>query len=134
MCRINQRRLLGRECLTARVADLLIGLPGPLDMIVANLPYLDATACARMAERGWPEPMGALRGGRSGVEVTLRLIAQAGGRLRPGGYLLLETAAEHVARLEAALTDAGFADVTVHRDLAGRPRVMAARWRSARWR
>ena len=41
VCRVNQRRLLGRECLHARVADLLAGVPGPLDMIVANPPYLD---------------------------------------------------------------------------------------------
>ena len=61
VCRVNQRRLLGRECLHARVADLLAGVPGPLDMIVANPPYLDAAACARMAGRGWQEPMGALR-------------------------------------------------------------------------
>lgn len=129
VCRVNQRRLLGRECLHVRVADLLAGVPGPLDMIVANPPYLDATACARMAGRGWPEPMGALRGGEHGAEVTLRLIAQAGGRLRAGGHLLLETAPEHVERLEAALTAAGFAEPAVHRDLAGRPRVMGARRR-----
>ena len=129
VCRINQRRLLGRECLPARVADLLAGVPGPLDMIVANPPYLDATTCARMAGSGWPEPVGALRGGANGAEVTLRLIAQAGGRLRAGGYLLLETAPEHVERLDTALADTGFAAVTVHRDLAGRPRVLGARWR-----
>jgi len=129
VCRINQRRLLGRECLTARVADLLAGVAGPLDMIVANPPYLDAAACARMAWSGWPEPMRALRGGAHGAEVTLRLIAQAGARLRAGGHLLLETAPEHVERLEAALADAGFAAVAVHGDLAGRPRVLGARRR-----
>ena len=133
VCRINERRLLGGVCLTALVVDLLEGVPGPLDMIVANPPYVDAAACARMAARGWPEPMAALQGGQSGAELTLRLIAQAGGRLRSGGYLLLETASEHVAVLRAALSHAGFAALTVHRDLAGRPRVMAARWRSARW-
>lgn len=129
VCRVNQRRLLGRECLHARVADLLAGVPGPLDMIVANPPYLDAAACARMAGRGWPEPMGALRGGEHGAEATLRLIDQAGGRLRAGGYVLLETAPEHVERIEAALTAAGFAEVAMHRDLAGRPRVVGARRR-----
>ncbi len=129
VCRINQRRLLGRECLHARVSDLLARVPGPLDMIVANPPYLDAAACARMAGSGWPEPMGALRGGVRGAEVTLRLIGQAAGRLRAGGYLLLETAPEHVERLQAALTAAGFAEPAVHRDLAGRPRVVGARRR-----
>lgn len=128
VCRINQRRLLGRECLPARVADLLDGIAGPFDLIVANPPYVDAAACARMVERGWPEPMAALRGGASGAEVTLRLIDQAGSRLRPGGYLLLETACEHVERLEAVLAEAGFRELAVHRDLAGRPRVVGARW------
>ena len=142
VCRVNQRRLLGRERLSARTADLLAGIPGPFDLIVANPPYLDAAACARLAGRGWPEPVGALHGGRSGAEVTLRLIAQAGGRLRPGGHLLLETAVEHVATLQAALAAAGFVAPVVHRDLAGRPRVLGARCaegarvalRGARWR
>ena len=129
VCRINQRRLLGGECLPAKVADLLAGVSGPLDMIVANPPYLDATTCVRMGERGWPEPMRALCGGVNGVEVTLRLIAQAVGRLRPGGYLLLETAAEYVTGLTAALAEDDFTDVVVHRDLASRPRVLGARWR-----
>lgn len=127
VCRVNQRRLLGRERMRAQTADLLAGISGPFDLIVANPPYLAAADCARMAAGGWPEPIGALRGGRTGAEVTLRLIAQAGGRLRPGGRLLLETAAEHVAALRAALAAAGFADVTVRPDLAGRPRVVGAR-------
>lgn len=136
VCRLNQRRLLGRERMHAWTADLLAGISGPFDLIVANPPYLAAADCARMAGRGWPEPIGALRGGRRGDEVTLRLIAQAGGRLRPGGYLLLETAGQHVAALHTALAGAGFADAVVHRDLAGRPRVMGARaaLRGARWR
>ena len=129
VCRVNQRRLLGRECLPARVADLLAGVRGPLDMIVANPPYVDAPTCARLAGSGWPEPMAALRGGAHGAEVSLRLIGQAGGRLRAGGCLLLETAPGHVERLEAALTAAGFAEPAVHRDLGGRPRVMGARRR-----
>lgn len=132
VCRVNQRRLLGGERMSAQTADLLTGVAGPFDLIVANPPYLAAADCARMAGRGWPEPIGALHGGRSGAELTLRLIAQAGGRLRPGGRLLLETAAEHVAALRTALAAAGFAEVTVRPDLAGRPRVMGARWPGAR--
>ena len=127
VCRINQRRLLGGECLPSQVADLMVGVPGPLDMIVANPPYLDQTTCAQMSQHGWPEPMLALRGGADGTELTRRLIAQVADQLRAGGYFFLETATDHVSGLKVALAEAGFVDVGVHSDLASRPRVLRAR-------
>lgn len=129
VCRINERRILGHACLSVHVADLLSGVPGPLDMVVANLPYLSDEECARLTSCCWPEPMVALNGGRGGAELTLRLITQASGLLRTRGYLLLETTAEHVTSLRSALVRVGFRGVVVHNDIAGRPRVIRARKR-----
>jgi release factor glutamine methyltransferase len=65
--------------------NLLEPLPEPVDIIVANLPYV------RKSELNLePEPPLALDGGADGIEVIKRLCRQAGGKLKSGGYLLLE--------------------------------------------
>jgi release factor glutamine methyltransferase len=65
--------------------NLLEPLPEPVDIIVANLPYV------RKAELDpGLEPPLALDGGADGTETIKRLCQQAGGKLKSGGYLLLE--------------------------------------------
>lgn len=66
-------------------------LAGRIDVVVANAPYVPTRAIGllpREARDG--EPRAALDGGADGLEVLRELIAGAGGRLRPGGYLLVE--------------------------------------------
>jgi release factor glutamine methyltransferase len=65
--------------------DLLEPLPEPVDIIVANLPYV------RKAELDPQfEPPLALDGGADGTEAIKQLCQQAGGKLKSGGSLLLE--------------------------------------------
>jgi len=65
--------------------SLLEPLSEPVDLIVANLPYV------RKAELNpQSEPPLALDGGADGTERIEQLCWQAGGKLRTGGYLLLE--------------------------------------------
>ena len=66
--------------------DMLAPLPHPVDLIIANLPYVKET---ELAETGF-EPRLALNGGPDGTEMIGRLCRQIDGKLRPGGYLLLE--------------------------------------------
>jgi release factor glutamine methyltransferase len=47
--------------------------------------------------------------------------------LEPGGALVLELAPHQARSLRATAEAAGYADVAVHRDLAGRDRVLVAR-------
>ena len=71
--------------------DMLAPLPQPVDLIVANLPYIEEGALGQLsAEIRWFEPMSALAGGADGLESIGRLLAQAGGKLRPQGCLVLE--------------------------------------------
>ena len=65
--------------------NLLEPLPEPVDLIVANLPYV-----SRLELKPGLEPSLALDGGADGTRVIERLCRQAGGRLKAGGYLLLE--------------------------------------------
>ena len=69
--------------------DLLDPLPETVDMILANLPYVREEELPRV--NTWHfEPPAALNGGHDGLDIIRRLCSQAGGKLRPGGVLLLE--------------------------------------------
>ncbi|MBI2852939.1 MAG: peptide chain release factor N(5)-glutamine methyltransferase [Chloroflexi bacterium] len=81
--------------------DLLDPLPEPVDLIVANLPYVREEELSKVNTQPF-EPSLALNGGADGLDVIRRLVAQAEGKLRPGGVLLLEVGAgqsEAVAEL-----------------------------------
>jgi release factor glutamine methyltransferase len=108
-----------------RVADLLSGVRGPPDAVLANLPYVpDETAL--MADVEAYEPVSALRGGTDGLAVIRRLLVDIGSRApaeRPG-RLGLEIGSDQGAAVAALVTAAGYRDVAVRRDLAGLDRVV----------
>ena len=66
--------------------DMLDPLPQPVDLIIANLPYVRES---ELTETGF-EPRLALDGGSDGTERIRQLCRQAGSKLSAGGYLLLE--------------------------------------------
>jgi release factor glutamine methyltransferase len=120
----------GRTGLAGRVSfvhgDFAERLPdGPFDLVVSNPPYVaqGELAAADAEVRDW-EPHEALLGGLA----EARAIASAAlGVLQPGGALVLEAAEQRAEATAEALREIGYQDVTVVDDLAGRPRVVAAR-------
>jgi release factor glutamine methyltransferase len=110
-------------------ADLLSGIAGPFDVLVANPPYVpfcDRPALA--SEVAHHEPALALFGGEDGTAVIRRLVPQARELIRDGGTLMFEFGlghAEAVAELIAATP--GLALVDLRRDLQDIPRVAIAR-------
>ena len=64
-------------------------VPEPVDLIVANLPYVRKSELAPMSPAKF-EPLLALDGGSDGTERIRQLCRQADSKLRPGGSLLLE--------------------------------------------
>ena len=69
--------------------DMLAPLPEPVDLIVANLPYVKESDLAGMNSANF-EPSLALDGGTDGLEKIYRLCQGISGKLRSPGYLLLE--------------------------------------------
>ena len=97
-------------------------------MIVSNPPYVaEAEFAGLPAEVRDHEPVGALVAGPTGRESLEHLVAGGLDWLEPGGSLVLELAPEQAGPLRAAAAAAGYAEVAVHRDLAGRDRVLVAR-------
>ncbi len=103
-------------------------LRGGLLLVVANPPYLAAAELDGLdvAVAGW-EPAGALVSGPTGLEAFEAIVADAPAWLDPRGALVLELAPDQVGPVTALARAAGFRVVDVHRDLAGRDRVLVAR-------
>jgi release factor glutamine methyltransferase len=101
------------------------------DFILSNPPYIPHEDLAKLSPgvREY-EPHTALDGGVDGFAVFDRLIAEAPGRLKPSGYLLIEIGSpqEEPAR-ERIGRNAGFELAKTVRDGSGHPRVLIARWR-----
>jgi len=111
--------------------DLLSPLPEPVDLIVANLPYVSEAELAELPPQiRRYEPLSALDGGPDGLRHIRRLLAQAGGYLRPQGAILLEIGATQGAEvIELARRYFPMASIEVVKDYAGLDRVVIVRTR-----
>ncbi|GAI02081.1 unnamed protein product, partial [marine sediment metagenome] len=69
--------------------DMLDPVPEPVDLIIANLPYVKQSKLAPMSPARF-EPLLALDGGSDGTERIRQLCRQVDSKLLPGGFLLLE--------------------------------------------
>ncbi len=98
------------------------------DAITANPPYIPSEEVDRLpADVRDHEPRLALDGGADGLDVVRRLVADASGHLEPGGLLALEIGCDQHEEVSRLLQRAGFGEVELDRDLAGRPRVVSGR-------
>ncbi len=102
--------------------DMLDPLPQPVDIVVANLPYIKESELNQLGA----EPRLALAGGRDGLDEVRRLLSQAGGKLRSQGCLLAEVGWGQgetvIALARSHFPDAG---VELMRDLGGIDRVVS---------
>ncbi len=105
-------------------SDYLQDIGGSFDVITANPPYLTPAEIEVLASG---EPREALYGGADGLAAYRRLIPEAVDKLSVNGYLVLEGGREQHAEIAALLREAGFAEVSCHRDLGGAPRVTVGR-------
>jgi release factor glutamine methyltransferase len=106
--------------------DILSPLPEPVELIVANLPYVStAELCTLAPEITQYEPVGALDGGPDGLDQIRRLVEQAGPCLEPAGLLCLEIGATQALAVNELLrSQFPEAAVALVRDLAGLDRVV----------
>jgi release factor glutamine methyltransferase len=107
-------------------SDLLSALPGPVDLITANLPYVATGEWQELApEIRDHEPRSALDGGPDGLALIGRLLATAGPWLRPAGTILLEIGAgQGVAATTLARDCIPQARVQLVQDYAGLDRLV----------
>ena len=114
--------------------DLLDGLDGSLhralDVVVSNPPYVsDAERSTLPPEVVGHEPHSALFAGPDGLGVIRRLARDARNWIKPGGWLVLETAGNRAGAVASELHDLGYVAVGIERDLNGLERIAEARTR-----
>jgi len=119
---------LGATGVDFRLGSLLADLPGPIDLIVSNPPYVpvrDRHVLQQDVVRF--EPAGALFGGDDGLAVIRQLIPAARQILAPHSALMLEIGVDQADRVEALLKAARFTSIHRHQDLQGIDRIIVAR-------
>lgn len=105
---------------------LPVELAGHLAVVVANPPYVAANEDLPAEVVGW-EPHRALISGPTGLEALGEIASGAPRWLEPSGALVVELAPGQAAPLGDIARSAGFAEVEIRSDLAGRERVLIAR-------
>ncbi len=109
---------------TLLLGDLLEPLPGPVDVIAANLPYVPhGEASPDVAI--WEPNVAVFGGGDDGTATIRRFLHAAPKYLLPGGTVVMETAYSQ-GRIVSALARRAFpgANVEVRKDLAGYDRIV----------
>ena len=119
VAQFNIRRHNVGDRITLLQGDLLEPVPEPVDLIVANLPYIPSQRIGQLQPEVQQEPREALDGGADGLDLIRRLLAQAGAKLKPTGGILLEIDPEQVDPLREEI-DRLFpaATVSTQEDLA----------------
>lgn len=107
--------------------DLLEPLKQPVEMIVANLPYVRQRDLMKNASLSY-EPVLALNGGASGLDRMRALCQQAREKLNKPGHLILEIGEGQAKSMKTNLRKA-FPEIAieVHKDLAGIERAVSLR-------
>lgn len=134
VARANLAGLGGFAAQRVRIAEgswfsaLPAELEGRLGLVVSNPPYIAEREVPDLPPdvAGW-EPRSALVAGPTGLEDVERVVAGAAGWLATPGVVVVEIAPHQAAAATELARVAGFADVEVRPDLAGRARALVAR-------
>jgi len=125
----NYKRIISDESIFF-VSNLFDNVPrGTLfDFIVSNPPYIEAAEIERLGNNVKDyEPRCALDGGLDGLQFYRDICAAASNYLTPRGRIYFEIGYNQAKAVEQILSDNGFVNINVVKDLAGKDRVIMAR-------
>lgn len=106
-------------------SDLFKDIDGRFDVIVSNPPYIPAEEIETLSpEVRDHDPRMALDGGEDGLDIYRRIVSECGDVLNAGGRLYMEIGFDQAAAVGGLMEKAGFRDIEVVKDLAGKDRVI----------
>ena len=116
--------------LTVIKGDTFDGVNDSFDLIASNPPYIpDAQIPGLQPEVRDFEPVTALSGGQSGLDIVERIVSDAPPHLKPGGSLLIEIGFEQSENVRELFDVHIWHPPVFLPDLAGIPRVVKAKLR-----
>ena len=100
----------------------------PFDAILTNPPYIPSGAIDGLArEVKDHEPHMALDGGKDGLDIIKRIIAEAPAHLKPSGFLLMEIGDDQAdAVMDLVLSSGAYRGASILKDLAQKDRMLMA--------
>lgn len=106
-------------------SDLFENVEGNYDVIVSNPPYIRTAVIEELKEEvKFHDPFMALDGKEDGLHLYQRIVEESPKFLKKCGKLYFEIGHDQAEDVSKLMRDAGFADVTVKKDLAGLDRVV----------
>ena len=116
------------NCILSDLNDCVVEFPdGSLDLIVSNPPYIKTADLPALQREVQFEPKLALDGGSSGYDFYESIIALYTDKLRQGGYFAFEIGEDQSGYIAELLTNAGFGDIHLYKDIGNIPRAITAK-------
>lgn len=113
-----------------RQGDLFEAVEGTFACIVSNPPYIESEVIRGLEpEVRDHEPMLALDGKEDGLFFYRKIIKEARKYLQPDGWLLFEIGYLQGDEVRKLMTECGYQNVTVKKDLAGLDRIVLGQYR-----
>jgi release factor glutamine methyltransferase len=109
-------------------SDLLDAVQGPVDWLVANLPYVSSADLQKAAREVRHDPALALDGGPDGLQVIRRLIREAPAKLAPDACLALEVGHDQASQVAELFGGQKYRDICIEKDYQGVQRFVIARY------
>lgn len=95
------------------------------DIIISNPPYIPTQVIKTLdADVKDHEPMEALDGGKDGLDFYKEIIASAKNYLKKKGSIVFEIGHDQAEAVGALLKEAGFSEVDIYKDMAGKDRTV----------
>jgi release factor glutamine methyltransferase len=126
LARENATRL--NACIALFRSDLLDGIDGTFNWVVANLPYIATDDLPGLPKEVKFDPPIALDGGEDGLTIIERLIESLPGKLTSNSLVALEVGQGQAQRVAGFFARQNFRDITIKKDYQGIERILTARY------
>lgn len=131
LAKLNSQ-LLGIEA-TFLQGDLFESVEGKFDMIISNPPYIETAVIDTLDKEVREfEPMSALDGGADGLTFYRRIAKEAKCYLKRGAVLIFEIGYNQGESVPGILSEEGYKEIVVKKDLAGLNRTVMAKYYDTR--
>ena len=105
------------------------GVEGKFDMILSNPPYIESAVIETLDDEVRKfEPMSALDGGEDGLVFYRRIAKEAKRYLKRGAVLIFEIGYNQGESVPGILSEEGYQEIVVKKDLAGLNRTVMAKY------